>query len=171
MLSSRYLQVVRVGGVDVGILLSKADHDKRGSDGAATHWVVSVEGESNDEEVISEKSLGRVLSSHDSDDSIKSATLDKNAKQPPAKKTTTAKNKVATSNQASRRMNTRARSKNGDESQPALIDGLDTVERKAPSPKPKKKQGDETVVEVEMLTGTLFMYRGKHPRVEFVRTV
>lgn len=183
-----YHKVVRVGGIDVGILLLKDDKHR-----ATPHWVVSVEGESsNDEELVSEKSLGRVLESHDSDDTIKSATMDKTAKKPPpAKKVTKAKTKVnravassaatttaavasasaaSKSTSSSRRMNTRAASKRGGDGHVSLNDGIG-VERKVPSPRPRKRQGDGSVVEVKMLTGTLFMYRGDHPRVEFIRTV
>jgi hypothetical protein len=138
--------------------------------------VVSVEGDSNEEEVISEKALGRVLD--DSDDS-ESATIEKlvtieksteKSTKKPVKKGTKAKNKVTSGNKSTRRMNTRATSKNGNGSQSALNDRID-MERRAPSPRPKKKQGDETVIEVKMLTGTLFIYRGENHRVEFVRTV
>ena len=115
--------------------------------------------------MISEKALGRVLESHESDEA--SATIEK-TKKPVAKKTQKAKAKVVvTGSKGSRRMNTRAASKNGKDG--ALTNGLD-VERR-PAPRPKKKQGDETVIEVEMLTGTLFIYRGKHHRVEFIRTI
>jgi hypothetical protein len=141
--------------------------------------VVSVQGDSNEEEVISEKALGRVLD--DSDDSVKSATFEKlvtieksvtseKSAKKPVKKGTKAKNKVASGSKGTRRMNTRATSKSGNGSQSALNDRID-MERRAPSPRPKKKQGDETVIEVKMLTGTLFIYRGENHRVEFVRTV
>jgi hypothetical protein len=132
--------------------------------------VVSVEGDSNEEEVISEKALGRILD--DSDDSVKSATIEKlvTTEKKPVKKGTKAKNKVTSGNKGTRRMNTRATSKNGNGSQSTLNDRID-MERRAPSPRPKKKQGDETVIEVKMLTGTLFIYRGENHRVEFVRTV
>lgn len=32
-------------------------------------------------------------------------------------------------------------------------------------------ENGETVIKVKMLTGTLYLYRGMHPRAEFVRTV
>ena len=38
------------------------------------------------------------------------------------------------------------------------------------APKPKVAE-HESVVEVKMNTGTLFMYRGDNPRAEFIRTV
>mmetsp|Transcript_11713 Transcript_11713/g.18450 ORF Transcript_11713/g.18450 Transcript_11713/m.18450 type:complete len:184 (-) Transcript_11713:114-665(-) len=161
------VEVVRVGGIDVGILLAKADEDKK-KGAAAVHWLVSVEGGENDEELISEKSLGRVLEAHDSDDSIKSATVTAKGAKKVAKKTSKSKQK-STKSQGSRRISTRAATKKDGKGKSALIDGLD-MDKKAPSPRPKKKQGDETVVEVKMLTGTLFIYRGEHRRVEFVRT-
>lgn len=168
---SLHQQLVRVGGIDVGILLSKADEEgenRRASPGTntTTFWVVSVEGDSNDEEMISEKALGRVID--ESDESVKSATLEKSAKKP-VKKVTKAKNKV-NSRKKGNRMNTRATTKDGPASPAELDDGIE-FDRRAPSPRPKKKKGDETVVEVKMLTGTLFIYRGQNHRVEFVRTV
>ena len=65
-------------------------------------------------------------------------------------------------------MNTRATSKDG---ALALLNEGKEIERRLPPPRPKKKQGDERVIEVKMLTGTLFIYRGMNHRVEFVRTV
>jgi hypothetical protein len=165
-LSSLKMQVVRTGGIDVGIILSKANKE-----GGVTKWMVSVDGGSDDEELISEKMLGRILDTSESDDnSSKSAMVDKTVKQPPAKKTSKEKTKhvAGGASDANRRVNTRAATKMGG-THNELFSGLDAT-RKAPA-KPKKKQGDETVVEVEMRTGTLFIYRGNHPRVEFVRTV
>jgi hypothetical protein len=83
--------------------------------------VVSVQGDSNEEEVISEKALGRVLDDSD-DSSIKSATIEKlvtieksltseKSAKTPVKKGTKAKNKVASGSKGTRRMNTRATSK------------------------------------------------------------
>ncbi len=109
-----------------------------------------------------------MLESHESDEA--SATIEKTKKPVAAKKTQKAKSKakvVVTGSKGWRRMNTRAASKNGKDG--ALTNGLDFERR--PAPRPKKKQGDETVIEVEMLTGTLFIYRGKHHRVEFIRTI
>jgi hypothetical protein len=139
-----------------------------------THWVVSVDG-SSEEEVISEKMLGRVLETVDQSDS---STIEKSLKENPAKKVTKAKIKSTSSSSAAgivnqkkviRRMNTRAAAiKAGEEGGP-LEEGLELERR--PPPRPKKKDGDQTVIEVELLTGTLFIYRGENHRVEFVRTV
>lgn len=151
----------------MGILLSKDEEDDRSGD--VTHWIVSVDG-SSEEEVISEKMLGRVLETVDQSDS---STIEKTLKENPAKKVTKAKIKSASSasiNQKKviRRINTRAAAtKAGEEG--LLDEGLE-VERR-PTPRPKKKDGDETVIEVKLLTGTLFIYRGENHRVEFVRTV
>lgn len=157
-------QVVRVGGIDVGILLSKDDEDDRSGD--VTHWLVSVDGSSN-EEVISEKMLGRVLETVDQSDG---STFEKSMKEKPVKKSTKAKIKSASKQKTGvRRINTRAAaSKTGED--PTFDDVFDD-ERRQNNPRPKKKDGDETVIEVKMLTGTLFIYRGEHHRVEFVRTV
>ncbi len=157
------MQVVRVGGIDLGILLSKDDEDDRSGD--ATHWVVSVDG-SSEEEVISEKMLGRVLETVDQSDS---STFEKSFKEKPVKKATKTKIKSSSKEKLGiRRINTRATGiKTGEE--PIFDDGMEDERR--PTPRPKKKDGDETVIEVKMLTGTLFIYRGENHRVEFVRTV
>ena len=160
------MQVVRVGGVDVGILLSKDEEDDRSGD--VTHWIVSVDG-SSEEEIISEKMLGRVLETVDQSDS---STIEKSLKENPAKKVTKAKIKstsgIINQKKVIRRINTRAAAIKAGEEGP-LDEGLE-VERR-PTPRPKKKDGDETVIEVKLLTGTLFIYRGENHRVEFVRTV
>lgn len=157
---------MRVDTIDIGILLSKDEEDD-GRSGEVTHWVVSVDG-SSEEEVISERSLGRVLETHDQSDG---STFEKSMKERPAKKSSKTKNKSVSASSSgqkgNRRINTRAASKNGEDA--VLHDGLEFDRR--PNPRPKKKDGDETVVEVKMLTGTLFIYRGEHRRVEFVRTV
>ena len=159
-------QIVRVGGIDIGYLLSKDDEEDQASTVATTFWVVSVEGDSHEEEVISEKALGRVLDADESDDSGKSATIAKVKKV--TKKATNAKIKAKSSKKGTRRMNTRATSKDG---ALALLNEGKEIQRRLPPPRPKKKQGDERVIEVKMLTGTLFIYRGMNHRVEFVRTV
>lgn len=134
---------------------------------------MSVDG-SSEEEVISEKMLGRVLETVDQSDS---STIEKSLKENPAKKVTKAKIKSTSSSAAGivnqkkviRRMNTRAAAiKAGEEGGP-LEEGLELERR--PTPRPKKKDGDQTVIEVKLLTGTLFIYRGENHRVEFVRTV
>lgn len=161
-------QLVRVGGIDIGILLSKAE-DVGASPTAATHWLVSVEGP-QDEEIVSEKALGRILETHDSDGS----TIEKIVTKP-AKKTAKTKNKLDERKQAMRKIiKTRAKSmgKGGNDGIDPQNDILNPIIREPPS-RSKKKQDDESVVKVRMLTGTLFMYRGgtNHRRVKFVRTV
>lgn len=149
--------------MDVGILLSK-DEDDDGRYGEAAYWVVSVDG-SSEEEVIPEKSLGRILDPNVQSDE---STVDKSAAARPIKKATTkAKIKSRSTIKGNRRINTRAAGKNGEATE--LLLGLES-ERK-PSPRPKKRETDETVIEVKMRTGTLFIYRGEHHRVEFVHTV
>lgn len=149
----------------MGILLSK-DEDDDSRPGDVTHWVVSVDG-SSEEEIVSEKMLGRVLEAHDqiSDGS----TVEKSLKEKPAAKPTKAKIKPGSKKlaQAKSRVTRAGATKNGEE--PMADDG-GAIERR-PAPRPKKKEGDETVIEVKMLTGTLFIYRGEHHRVEFIRTV
>lgn len=57
-------KIVRPGSLDTGILLSKAEdtsgRDSPSSNSSSTHWLVSVEGNSKEEDV-SERYLGRVL--------------------------------------------------------------------------------------------------------------
>lgn len=158
----RAFQVVRTGGIDIGILLSK-DEEEDGRVGEVTHWVVSVDG-SSEEEVISEKALGCVLETQDQSDG---STYEKALKEKPVKKSTEVKVKSSSGKNKNRRANTRAASKNGENS--LLANGLDFERRQ--TARPKKKDGDETVIEVKMLTGSLFIYRGDDHRVEFVRTV
>lgn len=157
------LQVVRAGGVDIGILLSKdEEEDERATE--VTHWIVSVDG-SSEEEIISEKALGRVLETHDQSDG---STFEKAVKEKPVKKSSKTKVKSSSSKSKNKRASTRAASKNGEDSL-LLSNGLDFERRQ--TARPKKQDGDETVIEVKMLTGSLFIYRGDHHRVEFVRTV
>ena len=69
-----------------------------------------------------------------------------------------------------RRVTTRAQS--SAESQVNLLPGIDDVVLPNKTPKlPKKKiSRDESVTKVKLLTGTLYIYRGKTRRAEFVRT-
>jgi hypothetical protein len=156
-------------GVDVGILISKATNDEKESKGETTRWMVSVVGGSEDEEMVSEKMLGRVLAAQESDDSSRSATMKSDAKNN-LKKAGKETTKFTSDGPPSRRMNTRAASKKGG-AHTELVTGLDSVRNFATSPRPKKKQGDETVIEVKMRTGTLFLYRGKTRRAEFIYRV
>eukprot|EP00980_Cylindrotheca_fusiformis_P008184 scaffold1734_cov196-Cylindrotheca_fusiformis.AAC.6 len=156
------VELVRVGGIDIGILLSKAE-DEDDAPGATTHWVVSVEGP-NDEEVISEKALGRVLDGSESDESSMSSTIQKTEEMETkvVKKTTKTKAKAAKRKSAPRTKSKRKK---------RLEDMMLVAPRRAPAPKPKRQEGDDDVTEVAMKTGTLFMYRGSNPRVEFIRIV
>jgi hypothetical protein len=153
------VQIVRVEGIEVGILLSKEEASR--SQGVI-HWIVSVHGTS-EEEVISEKMMGRVL-----DDTVQSdnSTFEKSHKdQIPAKKAQTAKVKVTSKRKKTQRhfMTTQ----HGGE--PEFRGGIVVEPRQ--EPKPTTRSGDGEVIEVKMLTGTLFIYRGENHRVEFARTV
>eukprot|EP00934_Nitzschia_sp_Nitz4_P005226 Nitzschia sp. Nitz4//scaffold3_size479765//114419//115153//NITZ4_000048-RA/size479765-augustus-gene-0.11-mRNA-1//1//CDS//3329550602//5216//frame0 len=154
------VEVVRMDGVDVGILLSRDsdDEDSSSRQGETSYWVVSVDG-SLEEEVISENFLGRVLEPNDSDGS----TVEKT--KPVARKATKTKRKHS---KKGRRVNTRATKKDGDE---LVTTGESLDFERRPAPRPRKMEATETVVEVPLLTGTLFIYRGRHRRVEFVPTV
>jgi hypothetical protein len=172
-------------------------------------WVVSVEGGSEDEEIVSEKALGRVLDGmdeveDDTEASDESATFDKAAvmdsktpitasktKTKPTvikKKTSskTSKTKVSTSavaatikgssSTASKNVTIKGSSTVSSPSQQPAGGEESLVEwqRKRPAPRPKKIYADDKVIEVEMNTGTLFMYRrnnGLHRRVEYTPRV
>jgi len=107
--------------------------------------------------------MGRVLDDTEQSDN---STFEKSQKdQIPVKKASTAKAKVA-----QKRKKTHShfvRSLIGEE--PGFRGDIVLEPRQAP--RPKKKSGDATVIEVKMLTGTLFIYRGENHRVEFSRTV
>ena len=153
----------------------------------------------SDEEEISERYLGRILANKEDDSSsnsshakkvglttrkengstksssskggsnkspsvaAKAKDTSKAAAKVPAKKTTNAPSKYGT--RASRRQR-------GDDSE--LFVG-DNIEKMVPKKKPRvvapKVGPDETVIEVKMLTGTLYLFRGAKPRAEFIRTV
>ena len=148
--------------MDVGILLSRDEGEDHSAE--VTHWVVSIDGAS-EEEVVSEKVLGRVLD--DVVDQSDSSTIEKSAKEKTVKKKTTTtkfKNKKRKGGRFTRT------SGNSGEDESLLNDGA-AESPPQPNAKPSKQDGDETVVEVKMLTGTLFIYRGENHWVEFVRTV
>lgn len=149
----------------MGILISKDEEDDN-RNGDVAHWVVSVDG-SSEEEVVSEKMLGRVLETQDQSDS---STFEKSLKEKPAKNSAKPKFKAGIKRKtmkAKSGVNTRAgSSKNGEV---LRAEDIGEIERRS-APRPKKRNGDETVIEVKMLTGTLFIYRGENHRVEFVRT-
>lgn len=153
-------KLVRVEGVEVGILLSKEEDD--GHSEGVTHWIVSVDG-SSEEEVVSEKMIGRVLDDLEQSDS---STVEKTQRDRiPVKKASVSKVKFAPrGKKVNRHINKRP---SGEE--PEYGGDMESLPKQAP--KPKKKPGDETVIKVKMLTGTLFIYRGENHRVEFNRTV
>lgn len=159
------LQLVRTAGIDVGIILFKAQ-DEDSTHSSITHWVVSVEG-SNNEEVVSEKTLGRVLDVQESDDSSTKSTVKKTTEKKIVKKSS--KTKPRSNSRKTAKAKTKAtRSKTKGQSHPESI--LEAP-RKHVTPRPRKQEGDDSVTEVKMNTGILFIYRGSNHRVEFVRTV
>lgn len=147
------------------------------------------------QEEISEKGLGRIIGGADSDDSVSNGhlpTATSMAKPPPVStnnsnsKEATAKVTAAKKPQArkvryeppqeNKRVLTRAvRKQNGSAT---LHSGIEVARKKAPKTSKgnnkvdrSKTSADETVITVKLLTGTLYMYRGAHPRAEFVRSV
>jgi hypothetical protein len=137
------------------------------------------------QEEISEKGLGRIIGGVESDDSAGNGFSHTVASAKPPAKKETAKVQVAKKPQArkvrqehqeNKRVLTRAVHKqNGAET---LHAGIEVARKKAPKTNTKGKvdrkassTADETVITVKLLTGTLYMYRGAHPRAEFVRSV
>jgi hypothetical protein len=59
------------------------------------------------------------------------------------------------------------------ETDPPVVDDINRKRSRAPSnPGPSKKmRGEEEVVVVKLLTGTLYLYRGTQRRAEFIRRV
>lgn len=193
-------QILRTNGLDVGIILSKAlessaeeeDIDTspspRGTVNTTTKWMVSVENDSASEEEISEKYLGRILEA--SDESDNTATIDKatalassSKKKNGGKGAGAVPKKVSFPNgqkskhrgpegtKANSRRNTRA-SRNADNIDMDALNDIIMKKPKKATPKPPKNSAaqGESVVEVKMATGTLFMYKGLKRRVEFIRT-
>ena len=156
------VQLVRTEGIDIGILLSLVDDE----DYNIPHWIVSVEG-MDTEEVVSEKTLGRVLDGQESDDSSTKSTVKKTAEKKVVKKSSKTKPKPNSRKTVKPKAKTRS-SKSKGLSQP---ENMLEAPRKHATPKPRKQEGDEQVTEIKMKTGILFMYRGSNCRVEFVRTV
>ena len=109
-------------------MLSKDDEEDNRS-GDVTFWVVSVDG-SSEEEVISEKMLGRVLESQDQSDG---STFEKTVKEKPAKKTTKAKVNKTKKKKGINRIGTRANK--GGEEELVLNRGVE-IERRPPRKKP-----------------------------------
>jgi hypothetical protein len=59
----------------------------------------------------------------------------------------------------------------GSDGEPVLYSGVQTTGKRRGGNRGggKKPKKNEDVVKVKMLTGTLYLYRGDHPRAEFVR--
>jgi hypothetical protein len=150
--------------------------------------MVSVE--SGSEEEISEKYLGRILEA--SDESDETATIDKSdasaSKEKKGGKSASALPKKVSFHHAKHeapsgsskgsnaRRNTRA-SRNADSIDMEALSDINKKAKRDPAvPRPGKKSKSsavdgETVVEVKMATGTLYIYKGLKRRVEFIRTV
>ncbi|CAJ1894814.1 unnamed protein product [Cylindrotheca closterium] len=156
------VELVRTEGIDIGILLSQPDDE----DYNIPHWIVSVEG-IDTEEVVSEKTLGRVLDGQESDDSSEKSTVKKTAEKKVVKKSSKTKPKPPSRKIVKAKSKTRSSKSKG----PSQPENMLEAPRKHATPKPRKQEGDEKVTEIKMKTGILFMYRGSNYRVEFVRTV
>uniref|UniRef100_A0A7S2N576 Uncharacterized protein n=1 Tax=Helicotheca tamesis TaxID=374047 RepID=A0A7S2N576_9STRA len=168
------VEVVRVDGIVTGRLLKKTDEADASN---SARWLVALEDKSEEEGII-EKSLGRVLDETElaqrrvleemESESGKSSGGSNSGKQRVNKaKPTITKRAVRNG-----RVNTRS---SGNKAVGTLLGSepkLRSGKRFGPSQSEKIiKRKNEEVVKVKMLTGTLYLYRGDHPRAEFVRTV
>ena len=179
---------MRDEGVAIGRLVRRAEEeDGNMSPSSANRWIVSFEGEEHEEE-ITEKYIGRLVDSNESDSlstqsrkpaPIKSSSRDmgknKSNAVPQQKAARAGGNRktkhlspaasAADSDRPSTRFTTRS-----SKAEKILYTGI--KDKKVPKGKKSKKGGpNETVVKVKMLTGTLYLYRGENPRAEFIRTV
>jgi hypothetical protein len=172
---------------------SQPHYDSSPSSMGVSHWMVSFEGSDWSEEDVSERMLGCVINSsatesdastvavQPSEESSPSAvaaalkktsavrTIKKTTKTAPkARKTTTPKKQV----QLPRRVHTTRAAARTAGTSVELFSGIEKISL---PPKPKKtaslspRNGD--TVKVQMLTGTLYLYRvGPKRHVKFVRT-
>lgn len=148
--STFVLQVVRTSGVQIGTLMYKIEESDDGSPTTShptIRWAVGFEGEEEGEadhqEEVSERSFSLFMD--DSSNESESSTSKSSSKR--AKKTVAAAK--------------RTKSKNG----------RFYAQQRAKAASSNKENNGETVVQVKMLTGTLYLYRGLNPRAEFVRNV
>jgi hypothetical protein len=154
---------------------------------AVTYWVIAVEGESLTEEV-SERKLGRVIDSTESDGSTvtvnnntrKSSLHPSSTNNTGSSKTkgkavrrgTTAK--VSSQNAAAvnltLRKTTRSTRRSGEPVE--LLAGIEHIPATTKKTTSKRKfQDDGNVTKIKLMTGTLYLYKGKRPyRAEFVRS-
>jgi len=146
--------------------------------------MISIDETSDDEQDIQETMLGRVL---DSSTAAKAAESSDNGSTimaveiKRAFKPKTGSHKGPTTGPTNHRSSslsrgeqhrTRARTRSsGDSSE--LLGGIEEVELPPPRKRVKhdmRLNTGETVVKVKMLTGTLYLYKGRQRRAEFVRS-
>lgn len=152
-------QVVRTSGVEIGTLLHTIEEsdDESPSTSSVTRWMVAFGGD--DEEEVSEKYIGRLVETSSDEGVTAKQTSESNVskKGEVTRKKTKAKNgRFQASKKPGRNVS-------------AQVAGVSRATKARPGPKIVDK--DETVVKVKMLTGTLYLYRGKNPRAEFIRVV
>jgi hypothetical protein len=174
--------------------------------GNAPRWLVAFDDESEDDEEIGEKSLGRLVSeipttgtknngsaasSNNKDDNSDSGTASEIGHESSTSKQSTNKAFADTAESSTERrtspllgstttitredvagISTRSSAKRkGSDGEPVLYSGVQTTGKRRGGNRGggKKPKKNEDVVKVKMLTGTLYLYRGDHPRAEFVR--
>ena len=151
-------QVVRTSGVEIGTLLHiiEESDDESPSTSSVTRWMVAFEDE--DEEEVREKYIGRLVeSSSDEGETAKQSSVSNVSKKGEVTRKTKAKDgRFQASKKAAKIVS-------------AQVTGVTRATKGRPGHKIVNK--DETVVKVKMLTGTLYLYRGKNPRAEFIRVV
>ena len=186
------VKVVRDEGVAIGRIVRKVDQDSD-SEANVGHWIVSFVGDTEEHEVT-EKYIGRLVESSETESvkssqsplpprangrsktSISRSRKEKSppvvAKSPPRSTLTGAKGEVRPSTRSTIKQPTKAPIKQGGNKK-ALLKGIKAAAKKGPARGAggKLPGANETVVKVKMLTGTLYLYRGEHPRAEFIRTV
>jgi hypothetical protein len=202
-------KIIRDGSLGIGILLGPSeDYEGRDSPSGSsyvTHWIVSVDGQSEESEV-SERYLGRVLSNTGGGGKRKpvprkakaatvkgapasaklavgtpnhkakaAASKPVTAKAAPKKESTDSNDIAGNSNSDksnnSNKSKTSGTKRQRGETSDLFVGDVADVEKmknnkKARVPPPKCEAG-ESVRVIPMLTGKLYLYRGKNPRAEF----
>mmetsp|Transcript_28204 Transcript_28204/g.42669 ORF Transcript_28204/g.42669 Transcript_28204/m.42669 type:complete len:186 (-) Transcript_28204:1240-1797(-) len=162
------VEILRDEGIAIGRLVRKVEHDSEGG-GTVEHWIVSLDGESGEEEVT-EKYIGRLVESSD----MESLNGDNAAYAASAVTKSNVRSKDKNTSKV-KRSNLTGRYKRSESTRPSTRSIKRFSERRnikrSSTQRNRSADGNETVVKVKMLTGTLYLYRGDRQRAEFIRTV
>jgi hypothetical protein len=125
--------------------IEESDDESPTTSHPTIRWVVGFEGqeegEADHEEEVSERSFSLFMDDSESESSSSKSSSKRSKKTVAAAKRTKSKN------------------------------GRFYAQQRAKAAASNKENNGETVVQVKMLTGTLYLYRGLNPRAEFVRSV